>query len=367
MPRTDVPPAHGGAGRAAHRRRGRGHLRRPGRAAPRTTPSARAVAHPAPRRRRRAVLLDLRAGRRARRGSASARCPAASSPPGWCTRCGRATRSRCCRRRPFTPDLDAPGHHVLVAAGSGITPMLSLAASRARRAGRVRGHPLLRQPAHQHGDVRRRAGRPEGPYPARLQLVHVLSREPREAELTSGRLDAAKLRALLPAPSTSTASTTGGCAARTAWSTDARRCWPSSACRAAGCTRSCSTSTTSRPPPVRARRAPPAGPGRRGHRRPRRPHHHRRRAARHRRSSTPPSGSAPTCRSPARAASAAPAGPGSPTARSRCAATTRWSRRRSTPGYVLTCQSLPVSDASPSTSTPSRRGGRDAGPHVAGR
>jgi ring-1,2-phenylacetyl-CoA epoxidase subunit PaaE len=32
----------------------------------------------------------------------------------------------------------------------------------------------------------------------RLDLVHVLSREPREAELFCGRLDAAKLRALLP-------------------------------------------------------------------------------------------------------------------------------------------------------------------------
>jgi ring-1,2-phenylacetyl-CoA epoxidase subunit PaaE len=34
-------------------------------------------------------------------------------------------------------------------------------------------------------------------HPARLELVHVLSREPREAELFSGRLDAAKLTTLL--------------------------------------------------------------------------------------------------------------------------------------------------------------------------
>jgi ring-1,2-phenylacetyl-CoA epoxidase subunit PaaE len=34
-------------------------------------------------------------------------------------------------------------------------------------------------------------------HPARLDLMHVLSREPREAELFTGRLDAAKLRALL--------------------------------------------------------------------------------------------------------------------------------------------------------------------------
>jgi ring-1,2-phenylacetyl-CoA epoxidase subunit PaaE len=35
-------------------------------------------------------------------------------------------------------------------------------------------------------------------YPDRICLVHVLSREPREVELFNGRLDAAKLRALLP-------------------------------------------------------------------------------------------------------------------------------------------------------------------------
>src|SRR5260370_41746873 len=35
-------------------------------------------------------------------------------------------------------------------------------------------------------------------YPARLQLAHVLSREPQEVELFSGRLDADRLRRLLP-------------------------------------------------------------------------------------------------------------------------------------------------------------------------
>ena len=35
-------------------------------------------------------------------------------------------------------------------------------------------------------------------YPVRLQLVHVLSREPQEVELFSGRLDADRLRRLLP-------------------------------------------------------------------------------------------------------------------------------------------------------------------------
>jgi ring-1,2-phenylacetyl-CoA epoxidase subunit PaaE len=35
-------------------------------------------------------------------------------------------------------------------------------------------------------------------YPARLCLIHVLSREPQEVELYSGRLDPGKLRSLLP-------------------------------------------------------------------------------------------------------------------------------------------------------------------------
>ena len=36
-------------------------------------------------------------------------------------------------------------------------------------------------------------------YPARMQIVHVLSSEPQEVELHSGRLDAGRLTALLPA------------------------------------------------------------------------------------------------------------------------------------------------------------------------
>jgi ring-1,2-phenylacetyl-CoA epoxidase subunit PaaE len=97
----------------------------------------------------------------------------------------------------FTPELGTPGHHVLVAAGSGITPMLSIAesvlaaddASRVtlfygnRRAGTVMF-------ADELADLK-------DLYPARFQLAHVLSREPREAELFSGRLDADRLAALI--------------------------------------------------------------------------------------------------------------------------------------------------------------------------
>ncbi|WP_243795736.1 1,2-phenylacetyl-CoA epoxidase subunit PaaE [Saccharopolyspora gloriosae] len=98
----------------------------------------------------------------------------------------------------FTPDLSAPGRHVLIAAGSGITPVLSIAASLLRESGSEvtlvygnrRSDTVMF--ADELADLKDR-------YPARLDLVHVLSREPRESELVSGRLDAAKLRALLGA------------------------------------------------------------------------------------------------------------------------------------------------------------------------
>ena len=96
----------------------------------------------------------------------------------------------------FTPDLTTRGRHVLVAAGSGITPVLSIAAS------------LLRDTDSQVSLVygNRRSGTVmfadeladlKDAFPDRLELVHVLSREPRESELVSGRLDADKLGALL--------------------------------------------------------------------------------------------------------------------------------------------------------------------------
>jgi ring-1,2-phenylacetyl-CoA epoxidase subunit PaaE len=97
----------------------------------------------------------------------------------------------------FTPELAAGTHHGLIAAGSGITPVLSIAAS------------LLRNPDAQVGVLygNRRADTVmfaeeladlKDRHPSRLELVHLLSREAREVDLLSGRLDAAKLRTLLP-------------------------------------------------------------------------------------------------------------------------------------------------------------------------
>ena len=99
----------------------------------------------------------------------------------------------------FTPDLTTPGRHVLVAAGSGITPMVSIA-SAVLAADPVSTVTLLygnRRSdtvmfADDLADLKDR-------HPDRFQLAHVLSREPREAELLSGRLDPERLAALLDA------------------------------------------------------------------------------------------------------------------------------------------------------------------------
>jgi ring-1,2-phenylacetyl-CoA epoxidase subunit PaaE len=87
---------------------------------------------------------------------------------------------------------------VFVAAGSGITPVLSLAATLLAD-GRSTGTVLYGNRradtvmfADELADLKDR-------YASRLTLVHVLSREPRDTEVTSGRLDAGRLRRLLGA------------------------------------------------------------------------------------------------------------------------------------------------------------------------
>jgi ring-1,2-phenylacetyl-CoA epoxidase subunit PaaE len=97
----------------------------------------------------------------------------------------------------FTPDLDTPGHHVLIAAGSGITPMLSIAASllAAQEKSSVTlfyGNRRIDSAMFidEIADLK-------DTYPARMRTIHVLSREPHEVPLFSGRLDAGKLHTLL--------------------------------------------------------------------------------------------------------------------------------------------------------------------------
>ncbi|MER6085732.1 1,2-phenylacetyl-CoA epoxidase subunit PaaE [Streptomyces sp. NPDC001833] len=97
----------------------------------------------------------------------------------------------------FTPDLTVPGHHVLVAAGSGITPMMSIAESVLAADdrstvtlfyGNRRTDTVMF--ADELADLK-------DAYRTRFHLAHVLSREPREAELLSGRLDGDRLGALV--------------------------------------------------------------------------------------------------------------------------------------------------------------------------
>jgi ring-1,2-phenylacetyl-CoA epoxidase subunit PaaE len=99
----------------------------------------------------------------------------------------------------FTTALDAGRrrHYAAIAGGSGITPVLSLVATAlatepASRFTVLYGNRYQRSVmfTEELADLKDR-------YPTRLHLVHLLSREPRDAQLLSGRLDAARLRTLL--------------------------------------------------------------------------------------------------------------------------------------------------------------------------
>jgi ring-1,2-phenylacetyl-CoA epoxidase subunit PaaE len=99
----------------------------------------------------------------------------------------------------FTTAFDAgrARHYAAIVAGSGITPVLSLAATAlatepASRFTLLYGNRYARSVmfAEELADLKDR-------YASRLHVVHVLSREPQDAELLSGRLDGAKLERLL--------------------------------------------------------------------------------------------------------------------------------------------------------------------------
>jgi ring-1,2-phenylacetyl-CoA epoxidase subunit PaaE len=88
-------------------------------------------------------------------------------------------------------------HYTALVAGSGITPVLSLVATALAtepesRFTLVYGNRYARSVmfAEELADVKDR-------YPTRLHVVHVLSREPQDAELLSGRIDADRLERLL--------------------------------------------------------------------------------------------------------------------------------------------------------------------------
>jgi ring-1,2-phenylacetyl-CoA epoxidase subunit PaaE len=97
----------------------------------------------------------------------------------------------------FSPDRAR--HYGAIAAGSGITPVLSLVATAlatepASRFTLLYGNRYARSVmfAEELADLKDR-------YPSRLHLVHVLSREPQAADLLSGRLDADRLTRIFAA------------------------------------------------------------------------------------------------------------------------------------------------------------------------
>ena len=328
----DLPHAHRRGRRGAHRRRGRGDLRgarRPGR---RVRVRAGPVADPAPGRSTASSsgASTPSAPRRApARGSASGRSPTGCSRAGWSTTYAPATRSTC---RPRAAG-SAPTRRCSRAGGTCASPPgpASRRCCRSPQAcwrtdgdvtllygNRTTGSVMF---AEELADLKNRYG-------PQLQLVHVLSREPRDVELFSGRLDADRLRRLL---------TTLVPAARFdhVW-----LCGPHAMLLdAQEVLAELGVPRGARPlrALLRRRAAPRAAPRRgRGHRRDHRGDGRARRAvhdggaaARADRPRRRPGDARPTSRSRARAASAAPAAPRSRQARSTCAATTRSSPPRS--------------------------------------
>jgi ring-1,2-phenylacetyl-CoA epoxidase subunit PaaE len=99
----------------------------------------------------------------------------------------------------FTPHFPQARHRVGFAAGSGITPILSIIASTLASESdsrftlvycNQRANTIMFNEALQ--DLKDR-------YPARLSLVHLLSRQPQEVQLLNGRLDEAKVAELFEA------------------------------------------------------------------------------------------------------------------------------------------------------------------------
>ncbi len=102
----------------------------------------------------------------------------------------------------FTTEFQAGRHYAAIVAGSGITPVLSLVSTALTTEPTCRftvlyGNRYSRSVMflEELADLKNR-------FPTRLQLAHVLSREPQESELFSGRLDPRRLGrifdALLP-------------------------------------------------------------------------------------------------------------------------------------------------------------------------
>ena len=99
----------------------------------------------------------------------------------------------------FFTELD-PSHektYVCIAAGSGITPVLSIVATTLEVEPRSRVTLVYANRTHASVMFLEEVEDLKDRYPERFQLVHVLSREPQEVELFSGRLDVPRMQRLL--------------------------------------------------------------------------------------------------------------------------------------------------------------------------
>jgi ring-1,2-phenylacetyl-CoA epoxidase subunit PaaE len=95
----------------------------------------------------------------------------------------------------FFTELDAGNrkHYVCVAAGSGITPVLSIVASTLAAEPESQITLVYANRTHKSVMFLEEVEDLKDRYPDRFQLFHVLSREPQEVELFSGRLDADRM------------------------------------------------------------------------------------------------------------------------------------------------------------------------------
>jgi ring-1,2-phenylacetyl-CoA epoxidase subunit PaaE len=93
----------------------------------------------------------------------------------------------------------APGHHAAITGGSGITPVLAMAATVLATEPDARFTLLRCDRSAASTMFLDEAADLKDRYPGRLQLVHAFSREQLQAGLATGRQDADRLTALLPA------------------------------------------------------------------------------------------------------------------------------------------------------------------------
>ena len=99
----------------------------------------------------------------------------------------------------FFTELDPVNekHYVCVAAGSGITPVLSIVATTLEVEPRARVTLIYANRTHKSVMFLEEVEDLKDRYRERLHLIHVLSREPQEAELFSGRLDTDRMARML--------------------------------------------------------------------------------------------------------------------------------------------------------------------------